>query len=147
MATQQFYIISINHFCWSPNTGYIPAELGLIKYSIENGVEEKLHAFIYQNTLPLGTAFEAKNLSESTHMLPQPPDALGDPQFSYINAILKFLGNGKKLPPVFTDTKEIAMVENILSNWEELKGREIMVCSTGELLFRLKEKSRKFDLE
>lgn len=67
----------------------IPAEVGLVKFSLGNGVIKVLNDLICVKKLPLGAGYEAGKVAMETHGLPLPPKALGDGSVSYILAKIK----------------------------------------------------------
>lgn len=112
------YFISCNYFCVSLSGEYVPAELAIIKYSLNEGVMDKLNVLIDPKELPLGMALDAATHSNATHQLPVPPDAFGEPNYEKIlRQIIKFVKSStgsKTFPPMFTWNKDIPMVESIL---------------------------------
>ncbi|EDS30325.1 maelstrom [Culex quinquefasciatus] len=114
----EVYFVSCNYFCVSLSGEYVPAELAIIKYSLNDGVMDSLNVLINPTDLPLGMALDAKTHSSSTHQLPVPPDALGEANYEKIlRQILKFFKNtsgSKVVPPIFTWNKDIPMVDSIL---------------------------------
>ncbi|KAL9705497.1 hypothetical protein quinque_009015 [Culex quinquefasciatus] len=114
----EVYFVSCNYFCVSLSGEYVPAELAIIKYSLNDGVMDSLNVLINPTDLPLGMALDAKTHSSSTHQLPVPPDALGEANYEKIlRQILKFFKNtsgSQVVPPIFTWNKDIPMVDSIL---------------------------------
>lgn len=114
----EVYFVSCNYFCVSLSGEYVPAELAIIKYSLNDGVMDKLNVLINPRELPLGMALDAAQHSTATHQLPVPPDALGEAKYDVIlRQIFKFLNSssGKKtFPPMFTWNKDIPVVNSIL---------------------------------
>lgn len=147
----EFYFISFAYFCVTSGGTYIPAEMGLVRYSLKDGVMDKLHMFIDPGKLPLGMAYDAKQHSESDHQLPIPPDAMGEKDNDEI--ILKmfsFLSQQEKMPPLFTETNEIKMVENILKgilNQGAMEENTLLVCPLSELFYQLKRATESFGLD
>lgn len=147
----EFYFISFAYFCVTSGGTYIPAEMGLVRYSLKDGVMDKLHMFINPGKLPLGMAYDAKQHSESDHQLPIPPDAKGEADNDEI--ILKmfsFLSQQEKMPPLFTETNDIRMVENILKgilNQGAMDDNTLLVCPLSELFYQLKRATESFGLD
>lgn len=147
----EFYFISFAYFCVTSGGTYIPAEMGLVRYSLKDGVMDKLHMFIDPGKLPLGMAYDAKQHSESDHQLPIPPDAMGEKDNDEI--ILKmfsFLSQQEKMPPLFTETNDIKMVENILKgilNQGAMEETTLLVCPMSELFYQLKRATESFGLD
>lgn len=147
----EFYFISFAYFCVTSGGTYIPAEMGLVRYSLKDGVMDKLHMLIDPGKLPLGMAYDAKQHSESDHQLPIPPDAMGEKDNDEI--ILKmfsFLSQGEKMPPLFTETNDIRMVENILKgilNQGAMDENTLLVCPLSELFYQLKRATESFGMD
>lgn len=147
----EFYFISFAYFCVTSGGTYIPAEMGLVRYSLKDGVMDKLHMFIDPGKLPLGMAYDAKQHSESDHQLPIPPDAKGEKDNDEI--ILKmfsFLSQQEKMPPLFTETNDIRMVENILKgilNQGSMDENTLLVCPLSEMFYQLKRATESFGMD
>uniref|UniRef100_A0A1Q3EW40 Putative maelstrom n=1 Tax=Culex tarsalis TaxID=7177 RepID=A0A1Q3EW40_CULTA len=114
----EVYLVSCNYFCVSLTGEYVPAELAIIRYNLNEGVMDRLNILIDPKDLPLGMALDAATHSNETHKLPVPPDALGEANCEKIlRLILKFLkssSGSRTIPPMFTWNKDIPMVESIL---------------------------------
>lgn len=147
----EFFFISFAYFCVTSNGTYIPAEMGLVRFSLRDGVKDRLHMFIDPGKLPLGFSYDAKVHSESDHQLPIPPDAMGEKDNDEIVLrLFNFLSQGEKMPPLFTETTEIKMVENILkgiltqANMDE---NTLLVCPLSELFYQLKRATESFGMD
>ncbi|XP_058824863.1 protein maelstrom homolog isoform X1 [Topomyia yanbarensis] len=151
LEKQEFYFISFAYFCVTSSGTYIPAEMGLVRYSLKDGVMDKLHMFIDPGKLPLGMAYDAKIHSESDHQLPIPPDAMGEKDNDeIILKLFSFLSQQEKMPPLFTETTEIRMVENILKgilNQGSMDENTLLVCPMSELFFHLKRATESFGMD
>lgn len=147
----EFYFISFAYFCVTSGGTYIPAEMGLVRYSLKDGVMDKLHMFIDPGKLPLGMAYDAKQHSESDHQLPIPPDAKGEKDNDeIILKLFSFLSQQEKMPPLFTETNDIRMVENILKgilNQGSMDENTLLVCPLSELFYQLKRATESFGLD
>uniref|UniRef100_A0A182W4I5 HMG box domain-containing protein n=1 Tax=Anopheles minimus TaxID=112268 RepID=A0A182W4I5_9DIPT len=136
-----FYIISMVHFCRSDKGTYIPAELGVVLFNLECGVKEQLHILINPGSIPLGSAFDAQTHSKETHGLPLPPNALGLSDYEEITKkLLTFLKVEQDIPPLFTDAKDIPMVESMLRDilGHHINGKDLYVSAVAKLFFELK---------
>ncbi|XP_055541232.1 protein maelstrom homolog [Wyeomyia smithii] len=147
----EVFLISFNYFCKTTAEIYIPAEMAIIRYSLEQGVIDKLHMFINPGNIPLGLAYEANILSEETHRLPTPPDAMGETNFEEIfEKILDFTQyKDKKHRLFFAEEKQAAVVENILeqlANESKFPGK-FVVCPLGDFFFQLKRASEREGLD
>lgn len=148
----KMYFISVNHFCKDQSSGYVPAEIAIIKYTLENGILGKFHDLINPINLPLGLALEANQYSNETHALPIPPNALGETDFAVVlRKVLEFTGYNKpyKLFPIFTDAKEVAVVESVLTQLIKASKTnfQFLVISLAEFLFHLKRGTEKYGLD
>lgn len=147
----EFYFISFAYFCVTSGGTYIPAEMGLVRYSLKDGVMDKLHMFIDPGKLPLGMAYDAKQHSETDHQLPIPPDAMGEKDNDeIILKLFSFLSQQEKMPPLFTETNEIKVVENILKgilNQGAMEENTLLVCPLSELFYQLKRATESFGLD
>lgn len=147
----EFYFISFAYFCVTSGGTYIPAEMGLVRYSLKDGVMDKLHMFIDPGKLPLGMAYDAKQHSESDHQLSIPPDAIGEKDNDeIILKLFSFLSQQEKMPPLFTETNDMRMVENILKgimNQGSMDANTLLVCPLSELFYQLKRATESFGLD
>lgn len=123
LTTTPFFIISFNYFSKDLKGKYFPCEMGIVKFTINEGVTTKCHSLINPGKLPLGHAFAAKDHSERTHMLQPPPNAIGDTDYAEIlETAIEFLivnsncGKGDKLPLLVMED-ERKMTEDILSQF------------------------------
>uniref|UniRef100_A0A182Q4Y0 HMG box domain-containing protein n=1 Tax=Anopheles farauti TaxID=69004 RepID=A0A182Q4Y0_9DIPT len=149
LDTQNFYFISFAYFCLTAN-GYVPAELGVVRYSLGSGVKDKLHMHINPGPLPLGMAFEAQNHADEDHQLPIPPNAMGETDYDKIaTALLSFLLQDGKMPLLFTDRDDVGKVENMLIDilGVNAEGMRLYVCPIAELFFQLKKRAQQNLLE
>lgn len=147
----EFYFISFAYFCVTSSGTYIPAEMGLVRYSLKDGVKDKLHMFIDPGKLPLGMAYDAKQHSENEHQLPIPPDAKGEKDNDeIILKLFSFLSQQEKMPPLFTDAPDIKMVENILKgilNQGSMDENTLLVCPLAEMFYQLKRATESFGMD
>lgn len=148
----EVYLISFNYFCKTSSEVFIPAELAIIRYSLEQGVIDKLHTFINPGNIPLGLAYEANILSEETHRLPIPPEAMGETSFEKIfQQILEFTQgyNDKKIRLLFTEEKQAPVVENILEQFadESEFSCKFFICPLGDFFFQLKRATESYGLD
>lgn len=70
LIVKPIYIISFNVMCNNADNEYIPLELGIVKFTLKEGIEDSLHMFIDAGPAPDGYAREAKEHSEETHQIP-----------------------------------------------------------------------------
>lgn len=75
-----------------------PCEIAVCKFSIKGGILKSYQTLIKVDKLPLGSAFEAKKISESIHGLPIPPKAIGnDDHFGILHEIDEFVSDDKNV--------------------------------------------------
>lgn len=46
IANEVFYLINFQTLCVTDDGHYLPAEIGVIEYSVKRGISKKLHRFI-----------------------------------------------------------------------------------------------------
>uniref|UniRef100_A0A182MX82 Maelstrom domain-containing protein n=1 Tax=Anopheles culicifacies TaxID=139723 RepID=A0A182MX82_9DIPT len=150
LKKEDFFIICMEHFCRTIDDDYIPAELGVIKYSLKDGVQTQLHMYINPGKIPVGLNFEANRHANKTHQLPTPPFALGLTDYNEIaEKLLCFLdAKEENQLQLFTDANGVLPVENmikaILGN--RIEKIELHVCSLPELFFRLQRSVQSHDM-
>ncbi|XP_052900859.1 protein maelstrom homolog [Anopheles moucheti] len=141
LKKEDFYIISMAYFCRTIDSDYLPAELGVIKYSLQGGVQKQLHMHINPGKIPTGLAYQAQSHSKNSHELPIPPNALGLTDYDEIaKRLVNFLKMEKNTPLLlFTERQEVPMVENMLKAILGNLTAEGMlyVCSLPELFHQL----------
>ncbi|XP_052892715.1 protein maelstrom homolog [Anopheles moucheti] len=141
LTKEYFYVISMAYFCRTIDNDYIPAELGVIKYSLHGGAQNQLHMHINPGKLPFGLAHEAQRHSKNSHELPIPPKALGLTDYHGIAIkLLRFLEMEKNTPLLlFTDPKDVPKVESMLNAilGNRIAEGMLYVCSLPELFHQL----------
>uniref|UniRef100_A0A182S6F4 Maelstrom domain-containing protein n=1 Tax=Anopheles maculatus TaxID=74869 RepID=A0A182S6F4_9DIPT len=144
LTKEEFYLISMGYFCRTIDDVYIPAEIGVIKYSLKCGVQEQFHIIIDHEKLPTGMAYEALHHSEGTHALPLPPHGLGVKDYDEIALkLLTFLRAENEMPMLFTAAKEASAVYSMLCDilGEHMQNRSLHICSVAELYMLLQHAS------
>ncbi|XP_050069839.1 protein maelstrom homolog [Anopheles maculipalpis] len=144
LVKENFYLISIGYFCRTIDDVYIPAEIGVIKYSLKYGVQERFHMLIDHEKLPTGMAYEALHHSNGTHALPLPPHGLGVKDYNEIaSKLLDFLQAEDEIPMLFTAAKEASAMNGMLLNilGEHIQNRALHICSVAELYMQLQHAS------
>lgn len=61
------------YYCYR-HKKYYPAEIGVCKFNLKNGIDKIFHAIIHPGELPLGSAYDAIEKSKDTHQLPLPDE-------------------------------------------------------------------------
>lgn len=148
----EMFFISVNYFCKTQQSDYVPAEMAIIRYSLENGILGQFHELINPARLPLGLTHEASEYSEETHALPLPPNALGETDFRVIlKKLLAFTGYNKprKLFPFVTEAREVTAIESVLTqlNRESNAKYQFLVIPLEEFFLHLKRGTEKYGLD
>ncbi len=123
---EDFWLIDIQSLCQIPHkydSKYLPCEVGVVRYSLNQGVKSKFHRFIrpgQQNLaksevvltclilgpIPIGYRFLAQSTSDATNQVPVEgvPEAEGDYRklLGDLEQYLTCDRAGATLPPVFT---------------------------------------------
>jgi len=103
LDTKTFYLMSGSVFYEDCNT-ILPAEIAFAKFSLKEGIMDTLHLEINPGELPVGSAFIAQSISESTHRYPLPPECFGESNYlKTLMKIMEFLPEDEKLPIFFCD--------------------------------------------
>lgn len=147
LDTLELVFVSMGYFCEVSEGTFVPAELAAIRYCLKEGVMDRFHTLINPGSLPLGYAYAAQAHSEMHHKLPIPPNALGEQNYETIaTKFREFLGkNAGEMPLVFTNSDDLAKVEQMLSKIvdDDPENPEVLVCSLKELFYLLKKQSVK----
>lgn len=86
------FIMCGNYFYKNDDGKYAPAEIGAVKFTFKDGIIKRHHSYIAPAEIETGYAFQAKDLSERTHRLPYPPDAMGEKDFFRVHEdIMRFI--------------------------------------------------------
>ncbi|XP_061394810.1 protein maelstrom 1-like [Musca vetustissima] len=146
LETQTYYFIMANYFTKTLKDGiYVPAEIAVAKFSLKGGVQQVYQTLINPGVNIYGHQYEAQHLSDTTHKLPLPPNALGETQLGKIyNEILNFVRDNKdgNYQPLYTHRDCIHIVESVLGflqNDTEANNVQLNVYSIQHLLFVMKE--------
>ncbi|XP_058061493.1 protein maelstrom homolog [Anopheles bellator] len=150
LEKQDFFFISFAYFCEDSEGNYIPAEMAVVRFNLEQAVHDKLHVRIDPQRLPLGMAYLATKHAEEDHKLPVPPNAKGETDLNMITSqLLSFLGQDSgELPMLFTDRDDVAKVESMLE-WlfQGTDEYNLAVCSLAEMFFQLKCSTESFGMD
>ncbi|XP_073825387.1 protein maelstrom 1-like [Musca autumnalis] len=146
LEVQTYYFIMANYFTKTLKDGvYVPAEIAVAKFSLKGGVQQVYQTLINPGVSIYGHQYEAQHLSDTTHKLPLPPNALGDKRLGKIyNDILNFVRDGKSdnYPPVYTHRDSIHVVDSVLSFLRsDMDANDVVlqIYSIQHLLFVMKE--------
>ena len=70
ILTKDFYVMEFNISCRTRNDIFVPIEVGIVKFSIKDGIKDSYHDFIDPGKVPLGYAATAKDLYLNYHGIP-----------------------------------------------------------------------------
>ena len=102
LDTKVFYFVTTSHFYEDCNMIF-PAEIALSKYSLKEGIMDTVHVEINPGELPIGSAYKAQSLADSTHKYPIPPTFGESNYLNVLTKIMEFLPEEEKLPIFFTE--------------------------------------------
>ncbi|XP_039961078.1 protein maelstrom 1 [Bactrocera tryoni] len=146
LKTQPYYFLMVNYFTRSLGSGcYVPAEISVAKYSLQEGVCRTYHSFINPGSEMYGLQYEAQHHSENTHKLPLPPNAKGERDLGLVyNNILDFIRDPEtgEYPPIYTHRDSIPVVKSVLEFLKsDVSARDVVfdTYSIQYLLYILKD--------
>jgi len=120
IAEEPFYFLSTKIFCKTDEGDYLPAELGLTKYSIAQGVMNQYHCFIDPGPIPIGYSFSCKSTSEAEHKIPYQNFELANNDYGgiieKITEVLSPDGNPEIFPPIYVSIDEMEHTKAILES-------------------------------
>lgn len=149
LNTLEFCVMACNYFCKISNGSYIPAEIAVLKFSLQEGIIDVYHSLVNPGSLPLGMAYTAKLYSDETHRLPPPPNAEGEIFFTTIfQEFYDFIYDNEKqqLRPLFTHSNQLDACKSILNLFaaeSDQDGIMFNVLNIVDLLFLLKKSTAK----
>ncbi|KAK3107275.1 hypothetical protein FSP39_010906 [Pinctada imbricata] len=115
VTNEVFYLINFQTLCKTEEGDYLPAEIGVVEYSIAKGITKTLHRFIEPGRIPLGYSFECRQKSEDYHKIPEQNFEHSDANYRGLWIQLEnFVNpNGEKpeYPPLYSlgnDIEEVA---------------------------------------
>lgn len=124
VANQSFFFISTKIFCITDEGEYLPAELGLIEYSLADGIIRQYHVFIDPGSLPLGYFYTCKETSDRTHKIPPQGFEHADNKYDIMALKIKDMLNPENtnddFPPLYCSRDEMDQTKYILK-WLQLK--------------------------
>lgn len=89
-SSQEFILAHANFRTFVKNDFYI-IEVGLLKYSLDEGIIDHIHFMYDSGKLPIGHEFQALKISENTHQLPVTKSDFGIKSIEAKKMIEKFL--------------------------------------------------------
>ena len=150
-----FYLVHFNILAKTDDTParFLPCEIGLVEFSLRDGVKRSLHDFMYPSDVPVGYSYAIRDNAEKTHKLdldqivhkkPKSSDDLAN-QYSWLLRRIKDFVNPNEVkpeyPPLFTLEEEVETAVSILEDmagWSGERGRtKLQVFVLHELFFKL----------
>ncbi|XP_069689384.1 protein maelstrom homolog [Periplaneta americana] len=122
LLSYKFYVIHVNYYCRLENGTFLPCELGLVEFSLLDGITKTYHTLINPGGIPMGYNYQAKKYSEDTHSIPVPPDEFGGESNhpKILEKVKQFVMGEKGLvPPLYTALNTIEPVKNILWRFQK----------------------------
>lgn len=115
IISEVFYIIDVNFYCRTVDC-YVPCEVAICAFNLENGIEKIYHTFVDPVRIPVGYLSDAKASFEN-HNTPLPPLEYGESDFIRIlSRIIDFLkADSDVIPPLFTTQEKMAPVLSFLN--------------------------------
>ncbi|XP_071441166.1 protein maelstrom homolog [Hetaerina americana] len=151
LLEKKFYFIHVNYFCECDGQDFIPAEIGVSRFSLEEGVSECYHSIVAPGNLPIGYTYLAQKHSEETHGIPIPPSDIGESDFAKIfEDLYRFVNEGSandEILTLYTLNEFQPCVMNFLQKLTNVAGHEgqvFKVYDFVQLFFELRNKSASF---
>lgn len=140
ITEKKFYVMHIHYYCFRDGK-YYPAEIGAIRFSLNNGIEKQYHKIVHTGGLPLGSSHDANTHSNETHQLPVPSADKNNINETIAELTEFLMENNDRLPVFFAREegfreKNTEVVENVLEDWFPEKLR---VYSVEYFFFQLKK--------
>lgn len=149
LEKEVLYVISVAYFGRTLEGEYIPAEMGVVKYCLKDGVMDRMHMYINPGEIPVGAAYSVYKHTNDTHQLPLPPNARGTKSSDEIaQCLLKFISAEEEIPPLFTDEETLPIVESMLRKMlrNHIKSEMLYVCPLSELFCKLKQATERHSM-
>lgn len=70
IVNTDFYVVNFNVAVKTKQNAYIPIEVGIVKFSLKEGIQDSYHEFIDGGKTPIGHGYEVKEHMERVHKLP-----------------------------------------------------------------------------
>ncbi|XP_075233657.1 germ-plasm component protein maelstrom [Lycorma delicatula] len=150
LRTKVFHVIHINYYCETDTRHFIPAEIAIAKFNLEDGIIDTLHRYVSPGNLPLGYRFIATEHINNTHKTPIDWDKGETDMNKLFNSIKSFIkpeGMTGELPPLYTMPENVntnssdKAVKGVLKELCENHGEEpdlFRVYMLGKLFYELR---------
>ncbi|GAB6030827.1 hypothetical protein CHUAL_007666 [Chamberlinius hualienensis] len=119
-AEEEYCFISTQSFCCTSDGTYLPAEIGMTKYSIANGIVAEYHDFIAPGEIPLGYRYACQENSERGHKIPVAGFENANSNYSdIVDKINNFVNNDEQDDDVilYCFVDEMKQTETIVNRW------------------------------
>jgi len=126
LSETRFFVIHFNKHVVTHDRQVVPAEMGLVRFSLKYGVENETSCIIKcdKKKLPLGYAFKMQERAMSTHAIPVNQNfPLAEDSDIVVEKIVSFLSSENDLtcdnlvlPPVFTLNFKIERVDHTIED-------------------------------
>ncbi|TRY63896.1 hypothetical protein TCAL_07261 [Tigriopus californicus] len=150
LGQETLFFIHMNMICEIDDVRFLPGEVALCEFSIENGVTRIFETFIKPWNIPLGYGYNIRKVAETTHRIHMDSTPMCHPLASdydrLFKGLLDFLCQNEDfdhLPPIYTLSDQVPKVEAALLEWQEQttirKRINWSIYSVDELYFSLSE--------
>ncbi|KAH8261139.1 hypothetical protein KR044_003897, partial [Drosophila immigrans] len=150
LENSKFVFAAFNYFDKTQNNGiYIPAEFAACLFSLKSGKISVYSSLINPGQIIFGQSSESQHHSETTHLLPLPPKALGESDMGklYVSIVQYLRGcqisdNPSDPLIVFTSTELMPVVRGCfryLASDSDMQDTEILVYDIQYLFYVLKK--------
>lgn len=152
LTNQKFFLIHINKLCQVDEEKFLPCELALLQFNLQDGILHTFHTFVAPpaDEIPLGFGYEIQKNADDTHGLTMDDDPmLHEKSSGYSEIARKIMANinpggiNEAIWPIFTLEDDEEMVKFVLDDlfaWAgERKPQEFKVYHVHLLLYYLSQ--------
>ncbi|XP_064651283.1 protein maelstrom homolog [Lineus longissimus] len=115
VINEKFYFIDFQTLCKTEEGDYLPVEMGLVEFTMKDGIRKTYHTFIDPGPIPLGYRFECQRTSDDTHKIPVAGFQFAESNYRSIWIQLENFvnpgGENSYYPPIFCAEEKIEEVE------------------------------------
>lgn len=121
LVNTRFFILATNVMVETDEKEYLPLEIGIVGFSIKDGITEEFHEFVDPGPPPLGYARLAHQHADSTHKIPLYGFPLASKNYSdIVDRIYNFLSESRQklagdTSPMFVFCPELACDDDMTS--------------------------------
>ncbi|XP_037787793.1 protein maelstrom homolog [Penaeus monodon] len=111
----KFYIVCTSYYVLTEEGQYVPAEIGLVQFSLQRGITKEFHV-ILKPVIPLSYGYMAQVYSDANHMLLDEENTSGEEKDDVAVALKQFVQEeNNRLPLLYTLEEEMLQADAILS--------------------------------